>query len=261
MAKAFQGLKWVPEEVNIQNIISRLFQADNNPTSFYELDQDTLLSLGTTPLPNGGCQYDIGGTSRLYYNSGTKIISEIDPDTGLSLNQITINTANTQVTCVGGIANRLYCASRFSTKDFSELDQNTLLIIANTTGVPDQIYGCGGTIDRLYYASEATTSIYEINPNTRIQISSATTPGSDISGLGGTDDRLFTLDATTNLNYELDLDTKLQINSAVKIGSNERGIGGIKLIGPLQQKVIIQKATLAGNTFNLNEPLLDTKPQ
>jgi len=258
MPGTFNGLKWVPEVVNPVLDDDALYGCNDADDLLYEIDKDTKVVLKSVASPSSQ-PYDIGGVKNRLYHCDLNIdnIYELDIDTLLPIN--TVSSPSVFPSGVGGISNptdRLY-HSDFNTDLIYELDLNTLLPLSNAASPTGNLYGTGGIGSRLYHLSGSPDTRYELDPDTKLQINSAS--AGDLSndrGIGGIINRLYQ-GATGNL-AELDPDTILVIST--NSGTTSNGAGGIKRTLTVT-KLIIQKATFKGNTFNLNEIFLDTKPQ
>ena len=189
---------------------------------------------------------------------GFDLVQELDPDTNSVINSVSSPAGDPQG--MGGISSptdRIYSLDRV-TDLFYEHDLDTLLQIASSGALSTEPRGIGGSDSRLYTGNTGG-ALREIDPDTLLQISVAT-PTTQIQGVGGTTGRCYMCNPLLDSNFEFDLDTKLAINTVTSISTNPFGIGGIKA-GSIGSKVIIQKATFGGNTFNLSDLFLDTKPQ
>ena len=258
----FNGLKWVPELVAGALGPGRLFSNEIGDIVTYELDPDTLLQIGSNPLVSGSWNGVGGSRTRLFMcaTDSFDLVQELDPDTNNVINSVASPAGDPQG--MGGISipnDRIYSLDRVTDLIY-EHDQDTLLPISNAT-VPNtnEPRGIGGSDERLYTAN-TNGSVYEIDPTTKLQISSASAT-TQVQGVGGITERCFICNPLLDSNFEIDLDTKLPINTVTSISTNPFGIGGIKFGGSFGTKVIIEKHTLNGKTFNLETPFLDTKPQ
>ena len=115
---------------------------------------------------------------------------------------------------------------------------------------------------RLYHCDYSSDKIYELDPDTLLPINTVNTPSTYPYGVGGTATRLYHCDITSSNLYELDTDTLLPINTVNTPSTYPTGVGGTKENGTvLTRRIIIQKATYNGLTFNLDSPVIDTISQ
>lgn len=258
MAKAFGGLKWIPE---IEEVFAgRLYHTDYTTDLVYELDINTFSSISSAGTADN-TPYGVGGISdRMYMVKATSgLWTEIDLDTKLQINSAS-GTGNLRG--IGGVeSDRVYAADSLNDKSY-ELDKDTLVIVNNVQSVALADHnGIGGYKDRLYLDTSNIDDLHELDLNTLLPLN--TVENFDVtSGIGGISTKLCGCDSGGNTFMELDPDTLITISSQSAISTNPYGVGGTKTVGnSLGNNLKIQKASFNGNEFTLAEPLLETKPQ
>jgi hypothetical protein len=194
----------------------------------------------------------VGDAGRVFLGNP---ITEIDALTLLSIN----SGSYTDVTGIGGIANRLYLTNATI---LAETDPDTLLKISTDVTAPaTNCYGLGGTVDRLFVSSNSSYRLYELDADTLLDITGGgvASPNTSPAGIGGTVDRLYHCNIFSDTAYELDPNTLLQINANTNmIGSSPYGIGGINdtlyfIETGNDRHYIIDKDTLL-NLLQVNNP-------
>lgn len=256
MPGAFNGLKWVPEEVTVP--YERLFHVDGSATTnIYELDLNTKLPILT--LSNGiASKTGVGGISTRLYTTAGSSNHELD-----TLSLLSINQASTPFGTQSGIGGTDTALRGCDTGTDAVYNLNPDTLAHSGVGYPggaNDLQGMGGMETRLFTAWDVTNQALEINPSTKAIINSASSPSTSPRGMGGTYDRLYHCDGNTDLIYELNPDSLATLSSVAAPGSSPAGIGGLKSTGSLT-KVVIEKASYKSKTFSLNERFLDTKPQ
>lgn len=259
MAKTFQGLKWVPEEVNVS--YSKLYVVDDNDDVVFEIDKDTKLYIGNSIATPAGGPRGIGGMSqRLYhFDRDTDLLYELAHGTLLSLNSALEPEAGaTNNVNVGGINSRLYVTRADNDRGY-EIDPDTLSSINGPITVNGD--GCGGiSSNRLYTANSSIDYLYEYNIDTLVVLNSVQITSTSFGDVGGSGNRLYTVDYDGTVR-EHNISTLAILSTAASGQVGLTGIGGYKSTVDNLTKCIIKKATFGGSTFNLDSPLLDTKPQ